>query len=431
MRRTKNLTLVVSPCLLGMVLICSKAAGSGIILYELGTPDVGLASAGYAARAQDASILFRNPAGMSLLEDSEVQPGGQFLYGDFAFRANRNTDLSGSGGGEFFGPLPGGSIFYVQRLTDDLKIGFGAFSYFGLTMDYEDDWVGRYYVREATLAGITLMPSASYRVTEWLSVGAGLNAMMGFFDHKEAVNDPTDHDGRLELNDEEWGFGADVGILIEPIKGTRVGVTYLSPVDLDFEDKPSFKGLGATIGAGLGAAGLLTRPVDLEVTVPQSFMLSAYQEVTEEWAIMGNAGWQDWSEFGKVEIAVSSETPRRLTFDRKYDDTWHAAFGTQFRLNDLFLEEDAFLISAGFAYDSSPIKDSERTVDFPIGEMYRIGAGIRWELNPAIAFGGGYELIWLGDLHVDQERGLLSHRVAGKYPNSAIHVGAINVSVRF
>ena len=29
----------------------------GISLYEIGTPDVGLASAGYAARAQDASTL--------------------------------------------------------------------------------------------------------------------------------------------------------------------------------------------------------------------------------------------------------------------------------------------------------------------------------------------------------------------------------------
>ncbi len=56
-----------------------SAYASGAILYELGTPDVGLASAGYAARAQDASTLFKNPAGMSLLEKSELQIGLQAL----------------------------------------------------------------------------------------------------------------------------------------------------------------------------------------------------------------------------------------------------------------------------------------------------------------------------------------------------------------
>ena len=36
--------------------------GGGISLYEIAMPDVGLAAAGYAARAQDASALYNNPA---------------------------------------------------------------------------------------------------------------------------------------------------------------------------------------------------------------------------------------------------------------------------------------------------------------------------------------------------------------------------------
>jgi hypothetical protein len=40
-----------------------SALAGGFFLDELGAPDLGLASAGYAARAQDASTVFTNPAG--------------------------------------------------------------------------------------------------------------------------------------------------------------------------------------------------------------------------------------------------------------------------------------------------------------------------------------------------------------------------------
>ena len=41
----------------------------GLFVTEFGTNDVGLPSAGWAARAQDPTTLFGNPAGMSLLPE--------------------------------------------------------------------------------------------------------------------------------------------------------------------------------------------------------------------------------------------------------------------------------------------------------------------------------------------------------------------------
>src|SRR6476619_7021723 len=49
------------------------ADAGGLSLYEIATADVGLASAGWAARAQDPSTLLKNPAGMSLLESSQFR----------------------------------------------------------------------------------------------------------------------------------------------------------------------------------------------------------------------------------------------------------------------------------------------------------------------------------------------------------------------
>ena len=54
--RSTKLILIVLALWLG-VLGAGQALAGGLIAYEVGTADVGLASAGYNARAQDASTV--------------------------------------------------------------------------------------------------------------------------------------------------------------------------------------------------------------------------------------------------------------------------------------------------------------------------------------------------------------------------------------
>jgi long-subunit fatty acid transport protein len=74
------------------------------------------------------------------------------------------------------------------------------------------------------------------------------------------------------------------------------------------------------------------------------------------------AGWQDWSEFGKVGVTVTSEDISSLTVDRNYKDTWHVAVGGQQWV------AEPWLLTAGVAYDSSMVDDDDRTPDLPLGE---------------------------------------------------------------
>lgn len=59
--------LAVTILTVGLMMPNASHAG-GLFLTEFGTEDVALAGAGWAARAEDASTLFKNPAGMSRLE---------------------------------------------------------------------------------------------------------------------------------------------------------------------------------------------------------------------------------------------------------------------------------------------------------------------------------------------------------------------------
>ena len=74
-----------------------------------------------------------------------------------------------------------------SSLVRAVRLGLGAFSYFGLAEKYDDNWVGRYYVQKGALLGMSLMPAVSFKATDWLSIGAGLNAMYGYLDTEVAV----------------------------------------------------------------------------------------------------------------------------------------------------------------------------------------------------------------------------------------------------
>lgn len=108
--------------LIGLISVglSSQANAGGLYLYEIGTEDLGLANAGSAARAQDASTVATNPAGMTRLEGKQLVVGVQALYGDVEYDLD-NPNLKGPG--NVVGWLPGLSTFYSQSISDDLKVG--------------------------------------------------------------------------------------------------------------------------------------------------------------------------------------------------------------------------------------------------------------------------------------------------------------------
>jgi long-chain fatty acid transport protein len=410
-----------------VILYGASAYGGGIALYEFGTPDVGLASAGFAARAQDASTVFTNPAGMSRLDKSQVLGGVQGLYGNYKFSPNANTTTTGGDGGNAVGFIPGGSFFIVQKLDKDLALGFGALSYFGLSSSYDDNWVGRYYSQKGTLLGMTLTPAVSYRVANWLSIGAGLNMMYGYLDSQVAVNNAGESrpDGQLKYNDNKWGFGGNFGLLVEPQPETRLGLTYLTPVNLNFSAVPSFSGLGPLLETVLRRRGLTDRNMDLGITVPQMVMFSFFQELNPKWSLMGNVGWQNWSQFGKVDVQINSNNPSSLTVNNNYNDTWHGALGVQYRHNP------TWTFTGGLAYDSSAVDNDKRSVTIPMGEAWRFALGAQYAFSTNLLLGASYEFLWNGNMSVNQSRSSMAGTVSGDYNSANVSILALNLTWKY
>lgn len=377
----------------------SPAQAGGLFLYEVGTEDVGLASAGYSARAQDASTVLTNPAGMTRLEGSQTLLGAQALYADVELSIGGGTSpgLGGSDGGNPIGLFPGGSAFYTNQLSPEVTVGFGVAGNFGLAVDYDDQWVGRYYVRKGVLIGASLLPSVAWRVNDKFSVGASLNAMYGMLENKVAINNITGPDGALKLDDNEWGWGGNVGLLYEFDADTRVGLTYTSEVELDFKTNAEWTGLAPGLEALLNSRGLLNAPIDLSVNVPQTAMLSIYHRFDSGLALLASAGWQDWSEFGRVEVSVDSSNPTSLTTDLPFEDTWHGAFGAQYPLSE------SWRMNFGIAYDSDFQKDSKVSPMLPANSAYRFGLGVQNQVSKSFQWGLSGEYAWGGSLTVNEQ----------------------------
>lgn len=428
------------PYILGLATLCGISVAApvwagGLYLYELGSPDVGLAAAGLAARAQDASTAFSNPAGMTRLKEAQLEVGAQPMYINLKFNPDSRTEFS-PGINHFKGPLsgddgdasgwiPAAGTFVVTPMTSDLSFGFSIAGNFGMSLDYGDDWVGRYYLKDVLLQGITLAPALAYRVNDQFSVGASFNAMYGMLEEHIAVNNISLPDGELKLDDNVWGFGGTFGVMFEPQSGTRFGATYMTKTELDFEADMTFSGLRPGLATLLNNKGLLDATLKLPLNAPQSVMLSAFHQVNDRMAIMGNLGWQDWSDFGTISAGVVAEDTTTISIDRHYDDTWHAALGFQYQLSS------PWLLSSGIAYDSAMVDETHLTPDLPVGATWRFGVGGQYTISEALKFNCAYELGWAGDLSMDVNNGPLTGRVAGEYESSALHTFVLGLDWKY
>ena len=393
---------------------CTAIHAGGLYLTEVSTTETSLAGAGFAARAQDATTVLTNPGGMTKLEGTQIQLTAQTLFIDSDFKSDKG------GSSDLDSWLPGGSFMVSHKVNEDWSVGFSMAGYFGLGVDYDSGWDGRYYVDEITLQSVSFQPTVAYKINDQWSVGVGVALLYTQFEQKMSVNNvlpPAANDGRLKLDDNTTSAQVNIGILYEPVEGTRFGIQYLSESDLELETRAKFSNLTPAMEGALG--GLNNSKVDLDMTIPQSVMFSAFHQVTSKFAIMGNIGWQEWSEFGKVDIDVSGTS---LTKNRGYDDTWHFAAGMQYQLTE------QWRLNTGLAFDTSMVDDDEVTLDMPTGDSWRYGIGGTYAYSETLEFSVGYEIVWFGDVDSDVTRGPTASEVSGTFEDHAIHFFSVSAN---
>ncbi|KKK66921.1 hypothetical protein LCGC14_2959230, partial [marine sediment metagenome] len=113
-------------------------------LAEQNASGLGRAYAGEAAVADDASVVARNPALMSLFKEQQLSVAGIAVVPDVSLRGTEASNQSVNPGqlnDSSIAPaafVPAG--YFVMPIDDKFAVGFGAFSNFGLATEFDEDY---------------------------------------------------------------------------------------------------------------------------------------------------------------------------------------------------------------------------------------------------------------------------------------------------
>ncbi|CAM7918042.1 Long-chain fatty acid transport protein [Klebsiella michiganensis] len=391
-----------------IIIICglffsTVSHASALYFYEVGTEDAALAGAGQAARAQDASTLLTNPAGMTRLPDHMLTGGVQAMGGDISYQLD-NESSGRQSPGNVMNLFPNASMFYTQRLNDSVSAGLGLYGNYGLGIDF-GEWAGDRLIKRSTMVAMTLSPGIAWKLSDNVSVGAAVGLNYGYLSLTRNVDR---HDERQ--NDHDWAMNYRLGILMDLTDQTRAGITWTSKTDYHFsiDGKARFPNL-PNVEYDL--------PVAAQVRAPQQVMLSVVHDVNKYWSVMGDLGWQDWSQFGSPEITINGQAGNR---NNRLKDTWHTALGVQFR------PEDRWRLNAGIAFDSTPYKtQSDVALTLPTGDEWRFATGAQYQMTSASNIGFAVEYLHMQSSQVN------SAAFAGEYNKPWLWFASVNYSYQF
>ena len=399
-RRSCCLTQSVTALLLSA---CAGSAwASGVYIPETSSvSESSYAGAGMVARANDAGTVFTNPAGMTRFEDTAAIGGGTFVYIHGGVDINEETTVEGNAR-TVKNLIPLGSAAYIYSVSDQLKLGIWAGNNFGLALDWNNDWVGRYSTVKVALIAPQIQPTVAYKVNDWLSVGGGVALTMGYLYDKMRVETLGDRpDGKLRISDADFAVQYNLGVMFEPGESTRIGLRYLTETDLNFKDSPDVS--GQLVHANFDR-------LDLGLTMPQSIIAGLHHQLNDDWAVLGSLGWEEWSKFGKPKVEIKGLTTA-VRIDGGFRDTWHFGVGTEYQYSP------RLMLTGGVVYDTSMMTDATGPIDLPMASLYRYGAGFKYKAREDLTLGAGLTWIYEGSVPWAEVGG-----VAGKYKNVSISI---------
>jgi len=456
------------------LLLCASSTvfASGFAIVEQSVSGLGVSFAG-SVSGDDPSAMFFNPASISLLEGQQATAGLHVIIPSAKFSATTATNALGgslgtnnSGDGGVTKLVP--NFYYSNKLSDKLSIGLGINAPFGLATDYDKNWVGRYHAKESDVATININPVVAFKVTDQLTLAAGVSAEYmeatlssmvdgglvnaslaqgyaadmadGTLDNPiyglanlAMAADPTNisspaNDIFVENSADDWGYGFNLGLLYEFSTKTRVGLAYRSEITHKLKGDVT-SSVPSTVNNLLPL--FQKQDINGSITLPATASANFYSKVTDKLALMADVTWTGWSSFDELTInfegtgiAGSSSS----TTTEKWEDTWRYSVGATYQATE------ALLIRTGLAYDETPIPDDYRTPRIPGEDRFWVSLGAGYQITESLSLDAAYAHLFVKDSKIqkyatvpeDQSRGTL----VGEYKNS-VDIASIQINYKF
>jgi long-chain fatty acid transport protein len=370
------------------------AQAAGFALIEQNASGLGNAYAGQAAVAADASTIFFNPAGMTLLPDRQLVLAGHLIKPAAEFSGSSN--IGGGNGGDAGNLAFVPNAYFAFRLTPDIHLGVAMNAPFGLKTEYDSTWAGRTQAIKSEVKTINLNPSIAWKASAALSLGAGISLQYVEATLSNATSAAIPPNvATVEGDDYGWGFN--LGALWQLSETTRIGLAYRSEVDQSLEGDLTFSAAPTVI------------PVVADVTLPDSASLSLSHKLGPRVELLADVSWTGWSDFDALRVVNASGGAVSTTIEN-WDDSYRYSLGANYRMSD------RLTLRGGVAFDETPVADAYRTARIPDADRTWMAFGAQYRLSPGIVIEVGYAHLFLDDAPIDKFEGPV--RLSGEYDAS-------------
>ena len=383
------------------VCAASAAHAAGFMLTEQSAGALGRAYAGVGVDGTDLSGVYYNPATMTLHPGTQIQAGFVAVGLDLAFEGAGKYDGVSENGQYNTQAIPHGYISH--QLTDSMWIGLAMTVPFGMGTEYKDDWRLANRGISAEVLTFDFNPNVAWKVSDKLSLGAGMSIQYAAADLKMQENlGIAKLDGEVDADSIAWGFN--VGLMWSPLENLRFGLSYRSKVNHNAEGDFTIDNIRDVQKGYEYIYGLAGTYGDARATLsaPAWAMATAAWDVNELLSLYATFRWTDWSSFDTLDIKSTGLNPVGgvKTVENHWQDTYLVSVGADLRFTNWWT------FRAGIGYETSAVDDPKyRTAIIPdadrlwlaLGSSFKATENMQIDVSAAWLHGIGERNLWSSD----------------------------------
>ena len=345
------------------------AAGYKIPEQSLNSMALGAA---YVAHTTGADTNYYNPAAMSFMADKQYVEGALTLA---HLPSNTYTLIEPYNGKSKEENIVFPDLHYVANAIGDFRWGVSLTAPGGLSKRWDTPYQ-KLYSQEFTLEIIELNPSASYKINDEFSVGAGLRFI---YSKGKVKNDGTDIPApiRREMKGDTFEFGYNLALFYKPTSDINLAATYRSNIDLKEDGHANlyFGGIGKQYGADVTVPLPAALNIAVSKTWNNTFTLEAVYERTY-WSKYKTLVFHYDSPIGNPVLNAAFNTPQ----PKNWSDTNTYRFGATIVM-------DKITMMMGYAIDETPVPLETLGFELPDSDAKIFSMGFRYQQTEALSWG--------------------------------------------
>ena len=377
------------------VCAASAAHAAGFMLTEQSAGALGRAYAGVGVDGTDISGVYYNPATMTLHPGTTIQAGFVAVGLDLAFEGEDAKGAPITENGQYnTQAIPHGYISH--QLTDSVWLGLAMTVPFGMGTEYKDNWVWGNRGISAEVLTFDFNPNVAWKISDKLSLGAGMSIQYASADLKLSRTAPAKPDAltsEVDADSIAWGFN--VGLMWSPLENLRFGLSYRSRINHNADGDLEIR---------QGGNSLPLMDATATISTPAWAMATAAWDVNDLLSLYATFRWTDWSSFKELTI----ESVQSSTIHNEWQDTYLVSVGADLRFTNWWT------FRAGVGYETSAVDDPKyRTAIIPdadrlwlaLGSSFKATENMQIDVSAAWLHGIGERNLWDKDTAGGREIG--------------------------